>query len=208
MKILAVSDEVVERLYSLSSSGHFSDIQLIVGCGDLSYPYLENLITLLNVPLVYVPGNHDPVYNINVPRSYAEGGSNLDLKLIPFKKLLIGGLGGCIRYRPDGANQYTQNEAYWRAFRLLPPLLWNRIRHGRALDILITHSPPFGIHDENTPAHKGLKAINWLLRVAQPRYHLHGHTHFQRRNLSPSETTYAATTIINVFPYKVIEVDP
>lgn len=206
MKILAVSDEVVERLYSLSNSGHFSDVELIVGCGDLPYPYLENLTTLLNVPLLYVPGNHDPHYNPNLTLSYAEGGSNLDLKLVRFKKFLIAGLGGCIRYRPDGTNQYTQTEAYLRAFSLLPRILRNRIQYGRALDVLITHSPPFGIHDEDTPAHKGLKAINWLLRVAQPRYHLHGHTHFQRRNLSPSETTHGLTKIINVFPYKVIDV--
>jgi len=80
------------------------------------------------------------------------------------------------------------------------------MNYGRALDILITHSPPFGIHDEETQAHQGLKAINWLLRVAQPRYHFHGHTHFQHRNLSASETMSSQTNIINIFPYKVIEV--
>lgn len=207
MKILAVSDEVVERLYTLSNSGHFRDVELIVGCGDLPYPYLENLVTLLNVPLLYVPGNHDPLYNPNQTLSYVEGGSNVDLKLVRFKKFLVGGFGGCIRYRPDGTNQYSQLEAYTRAIRLLPRLLLNRIRYGRALDILITHSPPFGIHDEDTPAHRGLKSLNWLLRVAQPRYHFHGHTHFQRRNLSPSETTNGLTKIMNVFPYKAIEVN-
>jgi hypothetical protein len=51
VKILAVSDEVIERLYSLSTGGHFSDVELILGCGDLPYPYLENLISFLNVPL-------------------------------------------------------------------------------------------------------------------------------------------------------------
>jgi uncharacterized protein len=206
VKILAVSDEVVERLYSLSNSGHFREVELIVGCGDLPYPYLENLITLLNVPLMYIPGNHDPVYHPNQTLSYAEGGSNLDLKLIWFKKFLIGGFGGCIRYRPDGTNQYSQIEAYLRVLRMLPGLLVNRIRYGRALDILITHSPPFGIHDDNTQAHQGLRAINWLIRVAQPRYHFHGHTHFQRRNLSSSETTHGLTKIMNVFPYKVVEI--
>jgi predicted phosphodiesterase len=63
VKILAVSDEVVERLYSLCSNGHFGDIEVILGCGDLPYPYLENLLTMLNIPLFYVPGNHDPNYN-------------------------------------------------------------------------------------------------------------------------------------------------
>jgi len=206
VKILVLSDEVVERLYSLCTNGHFSDIELILGCGDLPYPYLENLLTFLNVPLLYVPGNHDPIYNPDNSLAHAEGASNLDLKLARHKKFLIGGFGGSIRYRPDGTNQYTQSEAYFRAFQLLPRLLLNKVNYGRALDILITHSPPFGIHDEETQAHQGLKAINWLLRVARPRYHFHGHTHFQRRNLSPSETTQSITKIVNVFPYKVIEV--
>jgi Icc-related predicted phosphoesterase len=206
MKILAVSDEVVERLYSLCDNGHFSDIELIVGCGDLPYQYLENIVTLLNVPLVYVPGNHDPTYNESNHLTYAQGGSNVDLKLERVKTFLIGGLGGSVQYRPDGTNQYTQAEAYRRAFRLLPRLWLNRINYGRMLDILITHSPPHGIHDEDTQAHTGLKAINWLIRIAKPRYHFHGHTHFYRRNLELSESTLRETKVINVFPYKIIDI--
>lgn len=207
VKILAVSDEVVERLYSLCTNGHFRDIELVVGCGDLPYPYLENLLTFLNVPLMYVPGNHDPTYNAENHLAHVEGGSNLDLKLTRYKKFLIGGFGGCIQYRPDGTNQYTQAEAYLRAFQLFPRLILNRMNYGRALDILITHSPPFGIHDDDSQAHRGLKAINWLLRVAQPRYHFHGHTHFQRRNLSSSDTQHGITRIMNIFPYKIIDVN-
>jgi Icc-related predicted phosphoesterase len=206
VKILAVSDEVVERLYSLCASGHFREIELILGCGDLPYPYLENLLTFLNIPLFYVPGNHDPNFNPDNSLAYVEGGSNLDLKVVRFKTFLIGGLGGSIRYRPNGTNQYSQNEAYARAFRLLPRLWLNRLNYGRALDILITHSPPFSIHDEESQSHQGLKAINWLLRVAKPRYHFHGHTHFHRRNLSPSETTLGLTKIVNIFPYKILDV--
>lgn len=206
VKLLAVSDEVVERLYTLCTTGHFSEIEVILGCGDLPYPYLENLLTFLNIPLFYVPGNHDPIYKEDNSLSRAEGGSNIDLKVVHFRKFLIGGFGGSIRYRPNGTNQYTQGDAFLRAYRLLPRLLLNRLKYGRSLDILITHSPPFHIHDEDTQSHQGLKAINWLIRIAKPRYHFHGHTHFQRRNLSPSESTYEVTQIVNVFPYKIIEI--
>jgi Icc-related predicted phosphoesterase len=205
VKILAISDQVVERLYTLSSSGHFQDVKLIVGCGDMPYAYLEYLVTILNIPMFYVPGNHDAQYDLLSKKAHAEGGSNLDLKVVRHHKFLIGGLGGSIRYRPDGINQYTQSEAYFRAFRLLPRLLLNRMQYGRALDILISHSPPFGIHDDNDPAHTGLKALNWLIRVAQPRYLFHGHTHFYKRNLASPETTMGITKVINVYPYKIIE---
>ena len=206
VKILAVSDQVVERLYTLSSSGQFQEVEQILGCGDLPYPYLEYLVTMLNIPLLYVPGNHDPQFDLKYANSRAQGGSNLDLKTVRYNKFLLGGLGGCIRYRPDGTNQYTQAEAYSRAFRLIPRLLINRIQYGRALDILISHSPPFGIHDDTDPAHRGLKALNWLIRVAKPRYHFHGHTHFYKTNLANAETTIGITKIINVYPYKLIKV--
>ena len=202
MKILAVSDQVVERLYSLSANGHFQNIEIILGCGDLPFEYLEYLVTMLNAQMFYVPGNHDPQNET----SHAEGGTNLDLKTVRHNKFLIGGFGGSIRYRPDAANQYTQSDAYLRAYQLLPRLLLNQIQYGRALDILITHSPPFGIHDDSDPAHQGLKAINWLLRIAKPRYLFHGHMHIYKRNLENTETTIGLTKIINVYPYKEMEV--
>jgi Icc-related predicted phosphoesterase len=206
-KILAVSDQVVERIYTLATDGHFRDVDLILGCGDLPYTYLEYLLSILNIPLYYVPGNHDPVYNPYRKLAYAEGGSNLDLKSAFVNGLLLAGLGGSIRYRPDGVNQYTQGQAFSRALRLTAQLFFNQIRYGRKLDILITHSPPFKIHDEDSQAHQGLKALNFLIRVARPRYHLHGHTHFYRNNLEDSITQIEQTTVMNIFPYKVIEIN-
>lgn len=206
MKILAVSDQIVERIYSLAPAGHFKDVELILGCGDLPYTYLEYIETMLCTPMYYVPGNHDPEFNPQDVHSKAEGGLNVDLRIVECDNLLIGGFGGSIRYRPDGVNQYTQREAFTRAFQLLPNLLLNQIRYRRALDILITHSPPFGIHDDTDQAHQGLKALNWLIKIARPKYLFHGHTHFYRNNIANSETIYENTRIINVYPYKVIEI--
>lgn len=206
MKILAVSDQVVERTFTLTPQGHFNGVEMILGCGDLPYNYLEYLVSMLNVPMFYVPGNHDPAYDIKSTSSQVEGGINLDLKSVFVKGLLVAGFGGCIRYRPDGVNQYTQTEAYLRAGNLLANLFFNRLRYRRPIDVLITHSPPFGIHDDDTQAHRGLKAINWILSVTHPRFHFHGHTHFYRRNLEPSVTQFGPTTITNVFPYQIIEI--
>lgn len=206
VRILAVSDQIVDRIYTLAPNGHFRDVDLILGCGDLPYNYLEYIVTVLNKPLYYVPGNHDPEFNPRDLRSKAEGGINLDLKTVCHKEYLIGGFGGSVRYRPNGTNQYTQMEASQRAFQMMPSLFGNFVRYGRALDILITHSPPFGIHDDTDLAHNGLKALNWLIRTFKPRYLLHGHTHFYRKNISDSETTINGTTIINVYPYKVIDI--
>ena len=207
IKVLAVSDQVVERIFTLAVNEYFQDVDLILGCGDLPYTYLEYLVTVLNVPLFYVPGNHDPTYLKQRPVSYAEGGLNLDLKTASAKGLFLAGFGGSIRYRPDGVNQYTQGQAYFRVYILLLRLMVSRIRYGRKLDILISHSPPFAIHDDDTYAHQGLKALNFLIRVARPRYHFHGHTHFYRNNLEDAVTQVGRTTIMNIFPYKLVELD-
>lgn len=198
MKILALSDQPEDRVYSLAANGHFKDVDLILGCGDLPFAYLEYLLTILNKPLMYVPGNHD-FY------AHAQGGINLDMRADSHRGVLIAGLGGSIRYRPDGVNQYSQVEMYLRAAKLLPALFVNKLKYGRALDILITHSPPFGIHDDDTQAHQGLRALNWMLKIAQPRYHFHGHTHFYKANLEKSETVFGKTTVMNIYPYKTIE---
>jgi len=206
VKLLAVSDQVEDRVYSLAADGHFADVDLIVGCGDLPYVYLEYLLTVLNKPLCYVPGNHDPAYVANSPKTKVEGGINLDRRLLFINGFLVGGLGGSIRYRPDGVNQYSQSQAEIGAWTMLPGLVMNRVLYGRALDILVSHSPPYGIHDEDSQAHRGLHALNWLLRVARPRYHFHGHTFFPRQNLSDPDSQIGPTHIYNVFPYKVINI--
>jgi len=205
MKILAVSDQVENRLYSPLLQETFGDVNLLIGCGDLPYEYLEYMVTLMHVPVYYVPGNHDPAYSEMLSEAHAAGCRNIDLGTARCEGVLLAGFGGSIRYRPGAVNQYTQGEAFLRAARLAPALLRNRQTYGRALDILISHSPPFGIHDDDSSAHRGLKAINWLLRWTRPRFHLHGHLHDMRRNLKPGTTWLGDTAVMNVFPHRTIE---
>jgi hypothetical protein len=56
--VLAISDEVDDAL--LADAHAVRQAQLIVACGDLPFDYLGRLMNLLDVPLVFVPGNHDP----------------------------------------------------------------------------------------------------------------------------------------------------
>ena len=71
MKVLFVSDKVVEHLYSPSIATRYGDVELVVGCGDLPYYYLEFLQSILNTSLTYVHGNHDP------EREYLADGSSV-----------------------------------------------------------------------------------------------------------------------------------
>lgn len=212
MKILALSDQVVEHLYSPIVKERFGDVDLVVGCGDLPDYYLDYIVSMLNVPLTLVPGNHD----LPTPSPDAEGGregggtpracGNIDGRVAEERGLLLAGLGGSIRYRPDGVHQYTQGEMARRVLALAPRLWWNRLRYGRFLDILVTHAPPRGIHDAEDPAHVGFQAFNRFIARYRPRYLLHGHAHVYRPD-AVRITQVGSTTVVNVYPYRVIEIE-
>jgi uncharacterized protein len=207
LKILAVSDMVVDRLYSTKVAEHFCDVELILGCGDLPYDYLEFLVTAMNVPLLYVPGNHDPAYDEKIPSARAHGCDYLDRKVMSVKGLNIAGAGGSIRYRPACPNQYTQSQMYSRMSSFMPRLLWYLQKHANSLDIFIAHSPPFGIHDDNDQAHTGFSAFRDFIKSFKPRYFLHGHTMVYKNNIESSITKVGTTTVINVYPYRIIEIE-
>ncbi|MFH1523938.1 MAG: metallophosphoesterase [Chloroflexota bacterium] len=206
MKILAVSDMVVDRFYSAKVAERFTDVEVILGCGDLPYEYLEFLVSAMNIPLLYVPGNHDPAHDATNRNAHAEGGHFLDLRVKRVKGLNIAGIGGSVRYRPNCANQYTQMEMYSRVLSLIPKLLWRTSLNGGVLDIVIAHSPPRGIHDDDDRAHIGLSALRDFIHFFKPRYFLHGHTLVYKSNIVSPVTKVGATTVINVNPYRIIEV--
>ena len=215
MKILAVSDEVSEAIYTPALKQKYGDVDLVLGCGDLPYYYLEFIVNALDVPLYYVPGNHDQKaqYLSDGRTIYqAEGCTEVDGQaVVAFRAnsaapsgLLLAGLGGSLRYNRQGQHQYTQAEMHQRALSLTPALLSNRMRYGRFLDILITHAPPRGIHDRPSQAHTGLDAFLWLMRVFKPRFLVHGHTHRYRQDVPPM-SHYLETDVLNVYPYRVFE---
>jgi Icc-related predicted phosphoesterase len=208
LKILAVSDIVDDRLYTSQFSEHFGNVEMILGCGDLPYAYLEFLVSSLNVPLLYVPGNHDPAYNEKNPTSYAQGGDYLDGKVLLVKGLNIAGIGGSIRYKPGGPNQYTQSQMYARMARFSPRLLWHLSRHAHILDIFIAHSPPRGINDDEDHAHQGFLAFNDFIQTFKPRFFLHGHTMVYKSNIVSNITKVGKTEVINVYPYRVLDISP
>ena len=204
MKILAVSDHVVDAVYSGCTNGRFDDVDLAISCGDLSYSYLEYIATMLKAPCFYVHGNHDhPEYKANgLVLSEPGGWIDLDGEVVESKGLLLAGLEGSIRYKPGAPYQYTERQMGWKAWCITPRLLLNRLYHGRYVDILVAHSPPQGIHDGPDRAHQGFKTFLGFMDAFKPRYLLHGHKHVY--GPEPTHTRYAETEVINVYPYRVI----
>lgn len=209
MKILALSDQVLEQVYTVQVGERYPNVDLIVGCGDLPFYYLDFVVSVLDRPLLYVRGNHDqgPQYTAEGQvLTQVPGGTDLHGGCRMVNGLLFAGLEGCRRYLPQGALMYGEGEMWRQMSRLWPGLLRNYVRYGRFLDILITHAPPYGIHDRLDLAHTGFKAFLPFLRLCRPRYLLHGHIHRYNQN-TPHITHYEQTTVINVYPLYLLWVD-
>lgn len=209
MKALCVSDKVVDFLYDPAVVTKAGDVNIIFSCGDLPYYYLEYLLTVLNVPLYYVHGNHDPQVEYT-PGGEAMtgpgGGLDLDTKVVEVNGLIIAGLQGSIRYKQEGSFQHTQFEMWLKVLRMVPRLIYNQIFKGRALDILITHAPPLDIHNGNDYVHQGFASFLWLMRKFKPRYLFHGHHHVYSHT-EQTVTRYHETIVNNVYPYKILNLN-
>ena len=203
---------------------------IVLSCGDLPWDYLEYIVSRLNVPLLYVPGNHDTVpprlddiftpLRVETPARGPQGCVNVDGRVEDAAGLRIAGLGGSMRYRP-GPNQYTQAQMRWRALpiemlarlrrrdgkrRLRGPreLTPNALSSRGLLDVLVTHAPPEGFSGKYEDlAHRGFAAFNRLIKNLAPRFHIHGHVH--PYGVMQPDRKLGATLIVNAVPYRLLE---
>lgn len=208
MKILTVSDVVVSLLQCAQLPKRFDDVDLILGCGDLPFDYMEYLVSRFNRPLYYVFGNHpmrELVRSDGTAKHAPEGCVDIHCRVVNYKGLLIAGLEGSLRYN-EGEHQYSQRQMAWMTTCMAPRLIWNRYRYGRPVDILITHAAPWGIHDGDDLPHQGFRAFLHFMERYQPRYLVHGHTHLYRQDAS-RVTQCGKTTVINTYGYQLIEID-
>src|ERR1700690_2141953 len=109
VRVLAVSDEVDGAI--VADPGPVRGAQLIVACGDLPAEYLGTLMNALDVPLVFVPGNHDPdqsgyrvtpsgpITRAGFPARppWPLGAVTADGRVVDVAGLRLAGLGGCLR---------------------------------------------------------------------------------------------------------------
>jgi predicted phosphodiesterase len=210
-RVLAVADEIDEALYGEKLRRLRAD--LILSSGDLPFDYLEYLVSRLDVPLVYVPGNHDrdlsprdttwmPLRPEDPPRG-PPGAENADGRVIDAGGLRITGLGGSLRYR-EGPNQYTQGAMRRRAVALeLRSRLW-RARDGRGVDVILTHAPPAGVGDGGDHAHQGFTAFHRLISSLAPRLLVHGHVH--PYGAGHLDHQLGRTLVVNAIPSRLLEI--
>lgn len=202
MKILCVSDTEMPQLHNaVNLRRQYSDIDMIISCGDLPPGYLDFIGSITGVPLFYVRGNHDEIYDREPP-----GGIDLHGQLVEFGGLTMAGLEGCIRYN-RGDIQYTQREMHWSVLGLAPRVFWQRKVRQRGIDLFVTHSPARDIHDGQDVAHRGFHSFLNFMKWFRPRYMLHGHVHTWDRRKTV-RTQYESTCVLNINPFTVLELEP
>ena len=215
--VLAVSDEADELLRV--DVRPVQAARLIVACGDLPFEYLGYLMNALDVPLVFVPGNHDPdLSGYRISRAglplraglparppWPEGAISAERQVVDVAGLRIAGLGGCQRYS-EGPNQYTERQQASRAHALARRARWRRMRDGRGVDVLLTHAPPEGAGDAEDPPHRGFAALKWLAARLEPAWLLHGHVH--PHGLVSGDHQLGGTVVRNVVGRHLLDIQP
>lgn len=189
MRILVLADEESKSLWDYFDQSKLEGIDLILSCGDLKPEYLSFLATFAKVPILYVHGNHDDIYEEKPP----DGCICIENTIYTYQGVRILGLGGSIRYK-QGKNQYTQSEMKMRVAKM-----WWQIKKNKGFDILLTHAPAYHINDGEDGPHEGFEAFAQLLDKYKPKCFIHGHVHLTYSRSHKRESQYKETRIINGF---------
>jgi len=237
MKFLCVSDQIDPLVYSTKVKERFQDVDAVLCAGDLPSDYIDFIVSSLNKPTYFIFGNHNlsefglyhkikekrgshPTSNFvsTFELSSSHGAEYVGFKSIRDKHiiieengkkhpLLIAGASGSMKY--NGAlSQYTNFQMLCYLIKMIPSLLWNKIRYGKYLDIFLTHASPRHIHDKEDPCHIGFECFNWFIKKFTPTYLVHGHIHLYDMNekrITKVETKNGITTVINAYSYITID---
>lgn len=196
MNILVLADEESKYLWDYFEKNKLDGVDLIISCGDLKPQYLSFLATFAKVPILYVHGNHDAIYETTPP----DGCICIDDNLYVYNGIRILGLGGSQCYN-FGAYQYSEREMRSRIFKLR-----RKLRKYGGFDILVTHAPALELNDGEDLPHKGFQAFRDLLDKYKPKYFLHGHVHLTYNWQQQRICTYNdTTTVINAYERYLFE---
>ena len=225
MKILCISDTTDTLIYSSVAAELYKDVDFVISAGDLPLRYYDYIQTMIRKDVYYVYGNHNLEDFGRMMKGYDRdvsvlgefghsgrvntmpqfGGFFMDGRCIYDKNrdLIVMGLGGSMLYN-YGESQYTERQMQRRIARLVPRLMLNKRKYGRALDILITHAPPRGMGDGEDLCHRGFECFLSFMEKYRPKYLLHGHVHLDDIN-APRVSEFMDTKVINIYKNYILE---
>ena len=195
MRILLLADEESKYYWDFFEKKKLEGIDLIISCGDLAPQFLSFLATFTKAPVLYIHGNHDYCYEDTPP----DGCICIDDDVYVHDGVRIAGLGGCMCYN-GGKFQYTEREMSKRIKKLKKKIK----KHG-GIDMFITHSPAYRLHDSEDLPHTGFEAFYEILDGCEPAVFAHGHVHINYGRDFKRESEYKNTRVINAYEKYIIE---
>ena len=90
-----------------------------------------------------------------------------------------------------------------KKIRRLSLLIWLK----RGIDIVLTHSPPKGIHEGKDYCHQGFQSFRTLIIKYKPSYFIHGHVGCNGYDKGGRIDSIGKTKVINSCGYYVMEVN-
>ncbi len=142
---------------------------LVVISGDVTTSgeegFLRRFLSRLSelpIPTFIVPGNNEG------PELSSTGQvQNIDDRVMVFGGIRFGGLGGSPPTPFDTINEYPDSQ------------LWERLEKLGSVDVLVSHSPPFGtsLDTSGYGGHLGSHAVLRYVKTMNPRLLLCGHVH-------------------------------
>jgi len=195
MKILIMSDEECKFIWKHFDKTVFEGVALVISAGDLKQYYLEHIASMIPVPVLYVPGNHDTYLKESLPR----GCQSIDGKIMTTCGLSIAGLGGCQSQNPDGVYQLSEEQMEKRVNKLLR-------KAKNKIDIFVSHAPALGLGDGDDFFHRGFKCFHSILDNAKPKLHIFGHQHLTYGFSCENPIHYKESLLYNAFRYKIIQI--
>lgn len=206
-RILAIADAVSPVVYSSNFPGNLAPFDVVLSAGDMPGKVLEFVATKTRVSPLFVFGNHASGYlrDPHTDELRPPGGCiDMHMRVVTVAGLIVVGIEGSLRYRP-GPHQYTQAAFRQMVMRLAPRLWWNKRRHGRAVDVLLTHAAPRGPNEGDDPVHAGVAAFNHFHRLFKPRLHVHGHVHLVGANAPRSYVSAEGVRVVNAYEFTLID---
>ncbi|MCL2389031.1 MAG: metallophosphoesterase [Elusimicrobia bacterium] len=221
MKILAISDVEDRALEKLASESpdKLKDLRAICSCGDLRPKYIEYITDSIRKDLYFVEGNHHTLERrkgsslasfYDKDKHLEIGGINLHAHAVAYDEYIFAGFGGTMDYS-GGPMQFSEDKMaklvakVQRKIKLISLMDLLQGKKIKRKTIVLSHAPPFGIHDKEDICHTGFKCFNDFIKKNKPVVWLHGHIHFQDQTRH-QESIVENTKIINVFGSKIIEI--
>ena len=187
MKIALFSDT-----HALHGRVHIPDADILIFAGDMTHcrtardvaDFNDFLGSLPHRHKIVVGGNHDH----RLARDPEKAQSLLSAAVYLVDKAVV--VSGITIYgapwqptfndRACDAFALPRGKALQEKWDLIPP----------DVDILVTHSPPVGILDQDGPVAHGCAELSAAVAAIKPRYHVFGHIHSHHGLIKCGATTY------------------